>query len=211
MIKTIKRIALAVVVIAATVVPASAQISFGPKVGVAIDRLSFNKEALLSSDNRAGFTGGLMLEVMLPIANLGFDASVMYVHRTTDIVVGNSDAPHGGIAVTEAGRDYIEVPINLKWKIGLPIVGKVFTPYVFTGPSFAFLTSKKAINAALQNKTFDTAWNFGVGIQLFSKLQVGASYGLGLTKAMKAVGIGGQAANIDGKNKYWTVTAAWMF
>ena len=75
MIKTIKRIALAVVVIAATVVPASAQISFGPKVGVAIDRLSFNKEALLSSDNRAGFTGGLMLEVMLPIANLGYDAS----------------------------------------------------------------------------------------------------------------------------------------
>lgn len=211
MLKTIKRIALAVVMIAATIVPASAQISFGPKVGVAIDRLSFDKDALLNSDNRAGFTGGLMMEIMLPIANLGFDASVMYVHRTTDVMEHDVEAPNGGAAVTEVGRDYIEIPINLKWKIGLPIVGKVFTPYVFTGPSFAFLTSKKAINEALHNKTFDAAWNFGVGIQLFSKLQVGASYGLGMTKALKAVGAAGNAANIDGKNKYWTVTAAWLF
>lgn len=210
MIKSIKRIAVAIALVVASVVPASAQISFGPKVGVAIDRLSLNKEAFLDSDNRAGFTGGLMVEAMLPIANLGFDASVMYVHRTSKVKDLN-DAPKGDPNTNTTGGDYIEIPLNLKWKIGLPVVGKIITPYVFTGPSFAFLTSKKAINDALHNKTFDAAWNFGVGLQLFSKLQVGASYGLGMTKAFKAVGTINNASNIDGKNKYWTVTAAWLF
>ena len=52
------------------------------------------------------------------------------------------------------------------------------------------------------------AWNFGVGVQLFQHLQIGASYVLGITKAVKYVQ---DAAGIDGKNNYWTVTAAWLF
>lgn len=65
--------------------PVAAQVHFGPKVGVAIDKLSFDKN-VFSSDNRAGFTGGLTLEVMLPVANLGFDISAMYVHRSSDVL-----------------------------------------------------------------------------------------------------------------------------
>jgi len=208
MIKSIKRIVAAIALIAASVIPASAQVSFGPKVGVAIDRLSFDKD-FLSSDNRAGFTGGLMLEVMLPIANLGFDASVMYVHRTTD-VLNSENAPKGDAEYVSVGRDYVEIPINLKWKIGIPVVGRIITPYVFTGPSFAFLASKKIIQD-YRSRSFDAAWNFGVGLQLFGKLQVGASYGLGMTKALKSIAPSVQGANIEGKNKYWTVTAAWLF
>ena len=48
-------------------------------------------------------------------------------------------------------------------------------------------------------------------MQLIKHLQIGASYGLGLTKAYELVDSNHEAAGIDGKNRYWTVTAAWLF
>ena len=111
----------------------------------------------------------------------------------------------------DTSRDYIEIPVNLKWKIGIPAVGSLVTPYIFTGPSFAFLTKKEDIKHAYENKTFDVAWNVGAGVQLFNKLQIGASYGFGLTKAVEAFSDDVNAAGIEGKNRYWTVTAAYLF
>lgn len=201
--KTLKRIFVALallLVLGAT--SANAQVKFGVKAGVAVNELKFDSD-VWNSDNRAGFTGGLMLEVMLPIANLGFDVSAMYVHRTSDV---SSEDIEGNV-----NRDYIEIPLNLKWKIGLPIVGKIVTPYIFTGPSVAFLTSKTAINDALKNKKVDVAWNFGAGVQLINKIQIGASYGIGLTKTLEAIGADLAPADIEGKNRYWTITAAYLF
>ena len=81
----------------------------------------------------------------------------------------------------------------------------------FYRTEFQFPCQQKDIEGFLKNKTFDAAWNFGLGVQLFSKLQIGASYGLGMTKAISFIDPDHQNANIEGKNKYWTVTAAWLF
>ena len=43
------------------------------------------------------------------------------------------------------------------------------------------------------------------------KIQVGASYGFGLTKAVEMVTDDVNAAGIEGKNRYWTITAAYLF
>lgn len=215
--KSIKRFFVALTALLAVGAAASAQFAWGPRVGVEVNKLHFNNNIgndLKNSDNRAGFTAGLQVEFTVPIVNLGFDASVMYVHRS------KIDAPlqdQGQTQVDAAGStkkiggDYIEVPVNFKYKLGLPVIGKVFTPYVFTGPSFAFLTSKQAISEAIQNKKVDIAWNFGLGIQLIQHLQIGASYGLGLTKTVEKVSGWQGTEPIDGKNNYWTVTAAWLF
>lgn len=183
------------------IVPSYAQFSFGPKVGVAVNNLHFNKD-VLDTDNRAGFTGGLMLQFIVPVANIGFDASVMYVHRSASLDLDLN----GNTKSFSNGRDYIDIPVNLKWMIGLPLVGKIITPYIFTGPSFSFLVSKKDVEDFVENKTCDIAWNLGAGVQLFTKLQIGASYGWGLTKAVT-----GKNDKIDGKNRYWTITAAYLF
>lgn len=210
--KTFKRILVAAVAIVALALPSAAQFSIGPRVGMNVSSMRFDK-SIFDSDNRAGYNAGLEVEFMIPMVNVGFDASVMYVHRVNSTTVKpGSDADMNDMVNSENYRkkDYIEVPINFKWKIGLPVVGSIISPYLFTGPSFAFLTSKRAITNAYKNKSFDAAWNFGVGLQLFRKLQIGASYGLGMTKALEAVSdVNG--VNIDGKNNYWTVTAAWLF
>ena len=54
------------------------------------------------------------------------------------------------------------------------------------------------------------AWNFGFGVQLLGHLQVGASYGIGMTKAFEKIGAV-EGVDIQGKNRYWTVTAAYLF
>lgn len=187
---------------------------FGPRIGTEVSSMKLNSD-VFNADNRAGFTGGLMMEVNVPLINLGFDLSVMYVHRVNANSL-KSDAA-GADQLDMIGndnyrkRDYIEIPLNVKYKFGLPVVGKIVSPYIFTGPSFAFLTSEKAINAAYKNKSFDVSWNVGAGLQLFNHLQVGASYGFGITKTVSKISNLSNGATIDGKNNYWTITAAWLF
>lgn len=205
-----KRFLATLVAIVAISGVAMAQFAIGPRVGINVNSMRFDK-SVFDSENRAGFTGGIQAEFTIPIINLGFDASVMYVHRVNSVSnTVTDDMSEVSSAHNFKKRDYIEIPVNLKYKIGLPVIGKVFTPYIFTGPSFAFLASKRAISEAYKNKNVDIAWNFGVGIQLIQHLQIGASYGLGLTNTVETVS-GWSGEKIDGKNKYWTVTAAWLF
>ena len=184
-------------------VPAQAQFHFGIKAGLDVDRLSINSK-LFDSDNRAGLTGGVMIEFTAPIINLGFDLSAMYVRRNSQFMVANN--------IVKNDRDYFEIPLNLKYKLEVPAIARVITPFVTTGPSVAFLTSRKHIEKAYKNNEIDVAWNFGFGVELFRKVQLAASYGLGLTKALENVpGISISGADIEGKNRYWTVTAAYLF
>lgn len=213
------RILLSVVVLAAASFGAQAEkiFRFGPRVGTEVNSMRLNSE-VFNSNNRAGFTGGLMFEANVPVIGLAFDLSVMYVHRVNSNTIkageGANVDPNEVTMLASSRyrkRDYIEIPLNFKYRFGLPVVGKVVSPYVFTGPSIAFLTSKRAINEAYKNRSFDVSWNFGVGLQLFTHLQVGASYGLGITKGVEKLNIAGvNGANI-GRNNYWTITAAWLF
>ena len=211
--KKFKTLLVLIVLVAASAIPAAAQFRWGPRVGVEVNKMSLNTD-VFNNDNRAGFTGGLQAEFTVPIVNIGFDLSVMYCHRISQSDPISNTGSADTDAALESGRlrnrDYIEIPLNFKYKLGLPVIGKVFTPYVFTGPSVAFLTSKKAITEAYKNKSVDVAWNFGLGVQLVSHLQVSASYGLGLTKSIETIS-SFQGQKIEGKNKYWTITAAWLF
>ena len=191
----------------AVIMPAMAQFRFGVRAGLNVNSLHFNKE-IFDENNRAGFTGGVMAEFTVPIIGVGADLGVMYVRRNSQFMQTLADKT---TEVQNLNSDYIEIPLNIKYKIGIPAISSILIPYIFTGPSFAFLTSKKHIENFVHDKTCDIAWNFGLGLEFFNHLQVGASYGLGMTKAFQAVNLAGDAAGIEGKNRYWTVTAAWLF
>lgn len=203
--KHLKHMLIALVAIVAVSLPARADFKIGPRVGITVNSLKFSDD-LWSSDNRAGFTGGLQLEFTVPVVGIGMDASVMYVRR--DAKFFEEDTP--GAQPVDLTKDWIEVPVNFKYKMGIIGIGKIIKPYVFTGPSFAFLTSGRAISDAWRSKKFDVSWNFGFGVELFSHLQVGASYGLGMTKVAERIGVA-NGGGTTGRNKFWTVTAAWLF
>jgi hypothetical protein len=205
--KLLKRISiLAIAMVLA--LPAMAQFKIGPRVGINTSQLTFD-ETTFDSSNRVGYNGGLEIEFVVPVINLGFDLSAIYVHRTSEFMVENAESTNA--ETYKLSQNYIEIPLNLKYKLNLAGVGSLAKPYIFTGPSFSFLASKKDFNEFIHNKTCDIAWNVGIGVELIDHLQIGASYGFGITKAAQYLHVNSEGANIEGKNKYWTISAAWLF
>lgn len=200
--KSIQRIAVALVAIMAFSLTTSAQFRIGPRLGLNVNSLHFD-EKIFESDNRTGFNAGLEAEFTVPVIGIGLDASLMYVRRTNEVNVDG-----GGTTVRH--NDYFEIPVNLKWKMNIPVINNIVRPFLFTGPSFAFLTSKRAINQAFKYKSVDTSWNVGLGLEFFKHLQVSAYYGFGMNNAIETLS-DIEGMKIDGKTHCWTVTAAYLF
>lgn len=186
-------------------IPAAAQLKFGVKAGANISHLSLSKE-VYSSQNIAGFTGGIMGEFTLPVLGLGVDASVLYSRKGAKL---GATTALNGLEVKTQNLDYIDIPVNLKWKLNIPFV----KPFLAVGPNFSFLVSNNNLGNFIKNakdKTFDLGINVGGGIELFSKIQIAAQYCWGLTDAMSIENpISKEKINVQ--NRYWTITAAYLF
>lgn len=190
---------------------------WGVKGGVTVNDFKFNAD-MFDASNRCGYTFGLTSKFTVPVVNLGFDASLMFTRRSVRVAeeIPGVDA-NGNVTGSNVidrynvNSNYIEIPINLRYEIGLPVVGKFVTPFLTTGPDFSFLLSKENAENALTKKKFDFAWNFGFGLLFVQKLQIHASYGLGINNAASSgeslygVKLG------DMKNRFWTVSAAYYF
>lgn len=203
--KTIKTLLLAIVMVAGMSIPAAAQFHIGPRVGITVNQLHLDNK-VFDAENRTGFTGGLMAEFTVPIIGIGVDASVMYVRREGV----NKWIADGETIVEKNNRNYIGVPINLKWKIGIPAVGHIITPFLTTGPEFDFLCSKSTIED-MKRKKCDVSWNFGLGVELLKHVQVAASYGFGINNAVKYVDSEFDSVDLKGKDRFWTITAVYLF
>ncbi len=186
--------------IALMAIGVNAQVRFGVKAGVGLNSIHLsNLSSDFKSENRTGFTGGLMMEVNLPLVGLGVDASAMYTRRS------------GAINDTEVGvRDYISVPVNLKYKLSLPVVSQILKPFVFTGPEFAFNVGDKKSQYGSEYKSTTVSWNVGLGVELLKHVQVAAAYNMGISKSITNV-LGISGVESGAKDRAWTVTAAYLF
>ncbi len=216
--KTIKLLLVALAVVIGTAsANAGGIFKFGPRVGLTVNELHFNKD-LVDDNNRTGWTAGLMTEFRVPVIGIGADLSVMYVRRNSSFLIQEN--------LTKNDRDYVEIPLNLRYNVSLPVVSKFLTPYILVGPSVSFLTSGKKfegnvgdqaageinnVKNVYKNKSVDWALNFGIGVQLINHIDISARYGLGLTKAVNTITSNNYGAGIEGKNRYWTISAAYLF
>lgn len=182
----------------------SAQVRLGVKGGLNIASVHFSTD-VLQSDNVTGFQIGPMIEGSLPLVGLGFDAAILYAQKGLETKTVSGEK-------TSLKNDYIDVPVNLKWKLGLPVM-KV---YLAAGPYVGFRVGGNKIWELpgsmvdqVKTKSFSAGLNFGAGVELISHLQVGLNYGLGLTNnySMESLSL----TKSDGKNRGWSVTAAILF
>ena len=184
-----------------TITPATAQIRFGVKGGVNISKVHFNEDVIKGS-NVTGFHIGPMLEFMAPYTGLGVDMALLYSQKGMEY--------NGPVRSESFNADYLDIPLNLKWKFGLPIV----KGYVNAGPYFAFRIAgdkvwelPSSIVTNVKAKNFNTGLNIGAGVEVIKHLQVGVNYGFDLTDSYEAeFGNGG-----DGKNRTWSIVAAILF
>ncbi|MDR0431305.1 MAG: PorT family protein [Tannerellaceae bacterium] len=182
-------------------IPANAQINFGMKGGVNISSVQFNKD-IVSSSNITGFQIGPMIEIMAPYLGVGIDAAVLYSQKGMKDVDGQEE---------NLTTDYIDVPLNFKWKFGLPLL----KGYLAAGPYVGFRIGGDRIwnipgrvNSQIETKSFAAGLNFGLGVEVISHLQVGFNYGLGLTNNYS--GVDGNET-FEGKHRGWTISAAILF
>lgn len=207
--KNYKKVILTLLVAILGMGAANAQLRFGVKAGVNLNHLHLSgvKENLVDN-NKAGFTGGLMTEFQVPVIGLCFDLSAMYTHMSSQINESNQE-------VTGLAKNFLEIPINIKYKFGLPVVSNVFTPFIFTGPSFALRLDKNKKENDIQTKGTQAVWNVGIGFELVRHLQIQGGYGFGINNVVKTVNKLGADTHGVGfdklRNNYWTITAAWLF
>lgn len=190
-----------VALMAVWAMPAQAQLKFGIKGGVNVSSVHFsNFSKNFNSENVTGFHIGPMLEATMPILGVGVDAAILYSQKGV------------GVGSEEIRTDYIDVPVNLKWKFGLPILKGYLSagPYVgFRVGGDKFWEIPGAISEQWKTEAFSAGLNFGVGVELIRHLQVGFNYGLGLTDNYRM-----ETKNNtfkDGKNRGWAITAAILF
>ena len=191
-----KRVSLLILALVAWVaVPAQAQFKWGIKGGANISSIHFSDlPETFSTDNLTGFHIGPTIELMASFIGLGFDASILY--SQTGMEIGTQ----------KIKSDYLNVPVNLKWKIGIPAV-KVFAA---AGPYVGFRLGGGKIWDVLSDKigskSFSAGLNLGAGVELIQHLQISATYQLGLTDNYSV-----KQLKIDGKNRGWMISAAILF
>ena len=186
------------------VTTANAQFRFGIKGGVNIANASFNKD-VVKSDNITGFQFGPMIETMFGLGGIGFDLAVLYAQK------GCKPEPRQAVR-----NDFLEVPVNFKFKFGTPLIN----PFVAAGPYVSFRvngdekwdlkTNAAGILNQMETQSFGAGLNLTAGAEIFKSLQIGATYGLGLTDDYKTFNVN-SVDSYKGKLHTWQIHAAFFF
>lgn len=199
---------LAAVMITFIASSAGAQFRYGINAGVSIAKpdLSGTVGTGAVIESGAGFRGGLTLEYQVPTLGLAFDTSVDYLRYNLRLT-----SERGGVVdnkYTDIGRNFIEVPLNIKYKFWLGNFHNLVAPMVMTGPSFMFNLDKQPENAPLTQKRFQPGWNVGLGFDIINFIQLNAGYRFAFGNAIKHSDIMSDAKL---RNKGWYVSATLLF
>lgn len=206
-----KKLFTLIVLVAATyfAVPANAQLKFGIKGGLNITDMSLSNDVFETS-NRTGFFIGPTIKFTLPIVGLGIDASALYDQREGEV---NVEADDNTLVSTRLKQKSINIPINLRYDIGL---GSLAAVYLAAGPQFGFNVGDKnqslykdVVEWRLNTSNFSV--NVGAGVMLLGHLQVGANYNIVCGKTGEITVLDGAESVLRGRSNTWQISAAYYF
>lgn len=199
--------------------------SYGIVAGYDLTKVKYSGDMKnnFSSDNKSGWYVGPKI-VFSTVMGLGVDASLQYSQRKLNITQegyydNENGVIFGNVSQSQTYRT-IEIPINLRYSIGLGSSASVFA---YTGPQFGFaLQNMKFNNLGTGNnfsrENLNTTWNIGAGVRLLKHLEASVGYNFAISKAGKAilhsVGVNeGESQDLELKYKTNTfqVQLAYMF
>lgn len=206
-----KKLFTLIVLVAATyfTVPANAQLKFGIKGGLNITDMSLSNDVFETS-NRTGFFIGPTIKFTLPIVGLGIDASALYDQREGEV---NVEADDNTLVSTRLKQKSINIPINLRYDIGL---GSLAAVYLAAGPQFGFNVGDKNQSlykdvAEWRLNTSNFSVNVGAGVMLLGHLQVGANYNIVCGKTGEITVLDSAESVLRGRSNTWQISAAYYF
>lgn len=206
-----KKIFALIVVAAAMAVPAHAQFAFGAKAGLNLTQMTGDVKKAV--DNKAGFFIGPTVKFTFPVVGLSIDGAALYDQRSADAKADDGTK-------TSLKQQSIQIPINLRYGIGL---GSVLNVFAFAGPQFGFNIGDKvtSIKAAQQEvgqwklKSSNLSANVGVGATILKHLQATVNYNIALGKTGEASVKTAANSVYDtvkgGKANSWQIAVAYYF
>ena len=187
--------------------PATAQFKIGIKGGVTLpEKPAANFEEIKNClMGNTGWFVGPTAKLMIPVVGLGIEAELLYSQSNVEIEGQNVKIQN------------IDVPVNLRYDLSLPVVSRYVVPFITVGPQFSWYVSKN--NVVVQsfrelvngkgNTTADKILNYipgvdkpfkvykmtdrnisanlGFGVLLFKHLQIHANYNLSLDNAAEFI------------------------
>lgn len=154
---------------------ANAQLKFGIRGEVGVNEPSLKKDDY-KVENMNAFKIGPTVEFMIPLAGFGLDGSLLYSNEK--MKVKNIDDGGTDNLLKEISSHYIDVPVNLKYKIGVIAPLKI---YLAAGPYAQIKVGGDDfkiddISTQVEDKNFQAGMNFGFGVDLIHRVQVGFNY-----------------------------------
>lgn len=186
---------------------AQAQVKFGLKGGLNVTSMSFSKD-VFDASNKTGFFIGPMVKLSLP-AGIGFDIAALYDQKEAD-VTGQTGSK------TTIKQKSINVPVNLRYNIGLGSLANVF---FFAGPQWGFNVGDKNFDWDNMNsyslKKATVSVNVGAGFTVLRHLQLSANYNIACGKTADAIYHGSTVDGVNisdrSRNNSWQIALGYYF
>lgn len=192
----------------------SAQIKFGVKGGLNVSSLKLNDD-MWTTDNKAGFFFGPMVKATVPLLGLSFDAAALYDQKEAKMRWSDDVISEDLSRTTSIKQQYIDIPINVRYEIGLGSLANVFA---FAGPQWGINVGDKNFkwdatsSYSLKKATFSV--NVGAGVTLFKHLQGSVNYNIECNKSGKmdtGRDYSEDAKWVKGRNNTWQVSVGYWF
>ncbi|MBD5358172.1 MAG: PorT family protein [Bacteroides sp.] len=151
---------------------ASSQLRYGFRFGGEFASAQLKNAPGYSLDNRSGFSGGLDLEYQFTKCGFAPDLAIVYKRYNTRL---KSDYQ----SPKSFGRDFIEVPLRLKYKFWLKSTKDLVGPMIYTGPSVMFRLDNGK-DCPMTTKRIQAGWDVGIGFDIINFIQITGGYRFGL-------------------------------
>lgn len=174
---------------------ANSQIRFGIRGGLNLSSPSLDGVNYTDKSSYNGFNVGPTLEAMF--GPIGVEGSLLYSKKGISFdLLGTSH---------DISVNYLEIPLNLKLKFGLPGL-KI---YGVAGPYFSYGFKGNVSNlVSVDFSKWDVGGNVGAGVELLKFIQVGVGYSFGFSD--NTLSIAGITAG-NYKNGVFSVNAGLYF
>ena len=169
-----KRFLTTLFVVLLTVSAANAQ-KFGITGNLAFDKTESNVIAGLKPG--LGWGAGLKFRFVSSMG-LGLDAALKYASESISFYPNE----FGADVYEESDRiSLLSIPVNLRYDFAFPVIKKIAFPFLFVGPEFCYsLDGIDWKNTGYEEvfKENKAQWNlnFGIGVMLFSHLELAYNY-----------------------------------
>ncbi len=197
--------------------PGFSQFKWGAKVVFPFNKeeFGFKDPSLSSIDLNDCFQAGIIAQGFIPNFPLGMDASALISMNSLSL----------GELSNSINSGYLNIPVNLKYRIGIPVFSKIFCVCFSAGPYFNIkLVGKDIIrfedsypsfsDAKIYTEPFNWGMNYSIGLICLSMVQVDIGYSHTVTRPITIYNYKfediGLPKNFGAQNG-WFVTASILF